>query len=63
MRDGSFHQEQFATAPYVSIPPEQRWSLALLYAVWAIVIAMLYPLCRWYSQTKALRPRGWMRYI
>ena len=63
MRDGAFHQERFVTAPYVSMPPEQRWSLALLYVVWAIVIAILYPLCRWYAHDKALRPRGWMRYI
>jgi uncharacterized membrane protein len=63
MRDGAFHQERFATAPYVSMPPEQRWSLALLYLVWALVVAILYPVCRWYAQAKAHRPREWMRYI
>ena len=63
MRDGAFHQERFVTAPYVSMPPEQRWGLGLLYTVWAIVVAILYPLCRWYAQTKALHPRRWMRYI
>jgi hypothetical protein len=40
MRDGAFHQERFVTAPYVSMPPEQRWGLALLYVVWAVVIAI-----------------------
>ncbi len=63
LRDGAFHQDRFMTAPYVSMPPEQRWGLGLLYAVWAIVVAILYPLCRWYAQRKALQPRGWMRYI
>lgn len=63
LRDGAFHQERFVTAPYVSMPPEQRWSLALLYVVWALVIAILYPVCRWYGQAKAHRSREWMRYI
>jgi uncharacterized membrane protein len=69
MRDGSragsrtAPAEWFATAPYVSVPPDQRWSLALLYLVFAVVVAMLYPLCRWYAHVKATRPQGWMRYV
>lgn len=61
--DGSAHAEWFATAPYVFVPPGQRWSLALLYLVFAIAIAALYPLCRWYARVKAERPARWMRYI
>jgi uncharacterized membrane protein len=63
MRDGSVHAERFATAPYVSISADQRWSLALLYLVWAVVVAILYPLCVWYARTKARRPDSWLRYI
>ena len=63
MRDGSAHSERFATAPYVSIPADQRWSLALLYLVWAVVVSILYPLCVWYARTKARRPDSWLRYI
>jgi uncharacterized membrane protein len=63
IRDGSAHAEWFATAPYVSIPPAQRWGLPLLYLVFVIVVAVMYPLCRWYGRMKASRPDSWLRYI
>jgi uncharacterized membrane protein len=63
IRNGSVHAERFATAPYVSIPPGDRWSLPLLYLVFALVVSALYPLCAWYAALKA-RSRGrWLRYI
>jgi uncharacterized membrane protein len=52
LRDGTAHAEWFATAPYVFVPPPQRWSLGLLYLVFAITVALLYPVCRWYSGRK-----------
>ena len=63
LRDGTSHAEWFATAPYVFVPPGQRWSLALLYLVFTICVALLYPACRWYANVKARRPRSWLRYI
>ena len=63
LRDGAAHGERFATAPYVEFPPGQRWSLGMLYLVFAITIAMLYPVCRWYAGVKARRPGGILRYI
>ncbi len=63
LRHGVTLQERYATAPYVSMPPEQRWSLALLYLVWLVAVAILYPLCRWYAQRKAQNPERWMRYV
>jgi uncharacterized membrane protein len=63
LRDGTAHSERFATAPYVSIPPDQRWGLPLLYAVWLVAVAILYPLCRWYARVKARRADGWLRYV
>ena len=63
LRDGASHAERFATAPYVSIPPDQRWGLALLYAVWLVAVAILYPLCRWYAGVKAERQDSWLRYV
>jgi uncharacterized membrane protein len=62
-RDGSAHAEWFATAPYVRIPTEQRWGLPVLYLVFVIDVAVMYPLCKWYGRVKARHPRGWMRYI
>jgi len=63
LRDGTTHSGAFATAPYVQLPPGQRWGLGLLYLVFAITIAILYPVCRWYANVKARRPGGLLRYI
>jgi hypothetical protein len=63
IRDGRAHAEWFATAPYVSVPPAQRWGLPLLYLVFVMVVAVLYPLCGWYARMKASRPETWLRYI
>jgi uncharacterized membrane protein len=63
LRDGAAHGERFATAPYVQLPPDQRWGLGLLYLVFAITIAILYPVCRWYAGLKGRRPGGLLRYI
>jgi uncharacterized membrane protein len=38
-------------------------SLPWVYAVWAIVIAMLYPLCRWMAAVKARRRDWWLSYV
>ena len=35
------------------VPDGYRWSLALLYLVFAIVVALLYWPCRWYANLKA----------
>lgn len=34
-------------------PPGYRWSLALLYLVTAVVVCLLYGLCRWYQKLRA----------
>ena len=63
LRDGRVGAERFNAAPYVSMPPVERWSLGLLYLTFAVVVALLYPLCRWYARRKSERPSPWMRYI
>ena len=63
IRDGKAGASRFDSAPYVFIPPPDGWSLALLYLVFAIVVAALYFPCRWYAERKATRPAAWMRYI
>lgn len=63
IRDGAMKAGRFATAPFVGMPPEERWSLPLLYLVFVIVVALLYVPCRWYAARKASRPAPWMRYI
>jgi len=61
-REGQLHPEWYGTAPFTFLPPEHRWSLPLLYSVWAIVVAILYPLCRWFATVKARRI-SWLKYI
>ena len=63
LRDGKAGASRFDYAPYVQIPPTDRWRLALLYLVFAIVVAILYVPCRWYAARKAERPAAWMKYI
>jgi uncharacterized membrane protein len=60
---GSFDPAWYATAPYARIPPDHRWSLGLLYLVWAVAIGILYVLCSWYAKRKREKPAKWMAYI
>jgi len=54
----------YSTAPYTSVPPAERWSLGLLYLVYAVVfVVVLYPACRWYAHYKATHRHGWLTYI
>jgi len=63
VRSGATHQEWYGTAPFTSVPPDQRWSLGLLYAVYAGVILVLYPACRWFASVKEKGGGGWLRYV
>ena len=38
-------------------------SLPWVYAVWALVVALLYPFCRWISEVKARRRDWWLSYV
>jgi hypothetical protein len=44
--------------PSTLFPPGFGYDLRVVYAVWALIVAALYPLCRWYAGVKA-RPRNW----
>jgi len=37
--------------------------LPLVYVTWLIMIAILYPLCRWYAQFKKRRTDWWLSYV
>lgn len=66
IREGGVNSWLFANHPMFSppAPPGYRWSLLLLYFVFAIVVTLLYFPCRWYARLKATRPaRGILRYI
>ena len=44
-------------------PPGFGTNLPAVYAVWAIVVALLYPLCRWVTAVKARRRDWWLSFV
>lgn len=57
-----FDPRQFLTIFFL-YPPGYGTSLAGVYFVWALVIAVLYPLCRWMAGVKARRRDWWLSYL
>jgi uncharacterized membrane protein len=52
-------------SPAVLDRPPEGWPLPLpgIYAAWAVVLAALYPPCRWFAAVKARHPGGWLSYL
>ncbi|HTU67620.1 MAG TPA: heparan-alpha-glucosaminide N-acetyltransferase domain-containing protein [Steroidobacteraceae bacterium] len=44
-------------------PKNYGLSLPMVYAVWVLVIALLYPLCRWMAGVKARSRAWWLSYL
>jgi len=44
-------------------PPGWPASLPMVYAAWALVVVLLYPLCRWYGRYKRDHDYGWLSYL
>jgi uncharacterized membrane protein len=65
VREGRVEPWLFANHPMMNPPPPDgyMWRLSLLYAVFIVVVAVLYFPCRWYARRKATAPAPWMRYI
>jgi uncharacterized membrane protein len=47
----------------ITSPPGWGYSLPIVYVVWAIVVLVLYPLCRWYARVKERRGVWWLSYL
>lgn len=64
-RYGKANPWLFGNHPMMSPPPPPgyTWPLWLLYAVFVVVIAVLYWPSRRYARRKATNPAGWMKYI
>lgn len=45
------------------VPPGYRWSLPLLYLVFAICVTILYFPCRWFARVRARRSAWWLSYL
>jgi len=65
IREGIVNPWLFTNHPMGNPEPPDgyTWSLPLLYLVWAIAIAMLYPACCWFAEVKAKRTDWWLRYL
>jgi uncharacterized membrane protein len=50
---------QFPITP----PPGWGFSLPIVYLIWACVVLMLYPLCRWFAGLKQRRSDAWLSYF
>jgi len=64
-RQGHVEPWLFANHPMMNPPPPAGypWPLALLYAVYALVVAMLYYPCRWFAGVKASHRESFLRYL
>jgi hypothetical protein len=47
----------------VTQPPGWPVSLPVVYVLWACVVVMLYPLCRWFAAVKRRRADWWLSYL
>ena len=57
-----FTAQQFLT-PYRFFPNGYGVSLLGVYLIWSVVVAILYPLCRWVAAVKARRQDWWLSYV
>lgn len=49
--------------PYRFYPKGYGIELPAVYAVWALVVLLLYPLCRWVASVKARRRDWWLSFV
>jgi uncharacterized membrane protein len=66
LRTGAADPWLFANHPMMAGPPPPgyAWSLALLYLVTALVVALLYVPCRWFARLRAeRRDLRWLSYL
>jgi uncharacterized membrane protein len=59
----------FQSGPFPSIggsaaafPPGFGWPLWVVYAVWIVVVLLMYPACRWFARLKQERRWWWLAY-
>jgi uncharacterized membrane protein len=64
-REGRVNPWLFANHPMLPppVPAGYMWSLPLLYAVFAIVVSLLYVPCAWFATVKENHPNSVLRYL
>jgi len=66
LRTGAFDPWLFGNHPMAPppVPDSYRWSLPLLYTVWAVALVLLYFASRWFAGLKARRrDSAWLKYV
>jgi hypothetical protein len=49
--------------PAKAFPPDFGYDLWVAYAVWAVIVIGLYPVCRWFAEKKTRSDRWWLSYL
>ena len=44
-------------------PPDWGFDLPVVYLVWAVVVGIMYPLCRWFAALRDQRSDAWLSYM
>jgi uncharacterized membrane protein len=65
VRTGSVSPWLFTNHPMAPgpLPDGYRWSLPLLYLVFAVCVTALYVPCRWFARVRAARPSSWLSFL
>jgi hypothetical protein len=45
------------------IYPNEGCSLWFVYVLWLLIVAALYPLCKWFSEYKKTHKQWWLSYL
>lgn len=59
--NGILHSPVFPESE--GLPADYGYGLLVVYAIWALVIVLLYPLCRWFADLKQRRRDPWLSYF
>jgi uncharacterized membrane protein len=57
-----FESPDLAHYPFTP-PPGWGYSLPTVYLAWALVVVVMYPLCRWFAAFKQRRGDAWLSYL
>jgi uncharacterized membrane protein len=57
-----FESPDLARYPFTA-PPGWGYSLPLVYLAWVLVVAAMYPVCRWFAAVKQRRTDAWLSYV